>query len=317
MPVAETAIAALDRLLTQAFDALDAIAESGVDADLVALLTRCENVARRLDRTAVSAVAALERRGVFAEKGYNSSAAALADLLGWEGAEARRRVVAAEQVAPRIGLDGAALPARLPATAAKFADGRASLRHVEVIARVLRPLRAAAHARAVGGRRGRVGGQGRRLHALGAAGLGCRAGRGARPGRRRARRPAACTGQRAAPDPAGVRRRQVKGRFDDAAMFDAIVTVIDAKAKPLTADDERAGRAAAGRGAGRRVRLRARPRRDEPGPECGGRRPHVNVLVRLEDLENRARAACLDFGGILAPSRCGCCAATPRSCRSC
>ena len=33
-------------------------------------------------------------------------------------------------------------------------------------------------------------------------------------------------------------------------------------------------------------------------PDAGGRRPHVNVLVRLEDLENRARAAVLDFGGI-------------------
>ena len=31
----------------------------------------------------------------------------------------------------------------------------------------------------------------------------------------------------------------MKGRFDDAAMFDAIVRVIDAKAKPLTADDDR------------------------------------------------------------------------------
>ena len=32
---------------------------------------------------------------------------------------------------------------------------------------------------------------------------------------------------------------RIKGRFDDAAMFDAIATVIDAHAKPLTADDER------------------------------------------------------------------------------
>ena len=31
-------------------------------------------------------------------------------------------------------------------------------------------------------------------------------------------------------------------------------------------------------------------------PECGGHRPHVNVLIRLEDLQKRARAACLDFG---------------------
>ena len=29
---------------------------------------------------------------------------------------------------------------------------------------------------------------------------------------------------------------KIKGRFDDAAMFDAIATVIDAKAKPLTGE---------------------------------------------------------------------------------
>ncbi|GEL18818.1 hypothetical protein [Pseudonocardia asaccharolytica] len=34
-------------------------------------------------------------------------------------------------------------------------------------------------------------------------------------------------------------------------------------------------------------------------PEGGGQRPHLNVLVRLEDLEQRARAAVLDFGGPL------------------
>src|SRR6185437_820747 len=38
---------------------------------------------------------------------------------------------------PRVGLDGAPRPARLPATPAVFATGRASLRHVDVIARVL------------------------------------------------------------------------------------------------------------------------------------------------------------------------------------
>jgi 5-methylcytosine-specific restriction protein A len=61
----------------------------------------------------------------------------LGDLLGWERFQARRRVVAAGQVSARVGLDGAALPARLPATAAMFGGGRASLRHVDVIARLL------------------------------------------------------------------------------------------------------------------------------------------------------------------------------------
>ncbi|HEV7419925.1 MAG TPA: DUF222 domain-containing protein, partial [Mycobacterium sp.] len=36
-------------------------------------------------------------------------------------------------------------------------------------------------------------------------------------------------------------------------------------------------------------------------PECGGHRPHVNVLIRLDDLQNRAAAACLDFGGDTSP----------------
>jgi 5-methylcytosine-specific restriction protein A len=91
---------------------------------------------------------------------------------------------------------------------------------------------------------------------------------------------------------------KLKGRFDDAAMFDAIAAVIDAKAKPLTGDDDRS--------AGER---QAEALADVCGyvlghgdvPECGGQRPHVNVLVRLDDLENRARAAALDFGGTVSP----------------
>src|SRR5690242_11469041 len=37
-------------------------------------------------------------------------------------------------------------------------------------------------------------------------------------------------------------------------------------------------------------------------PSSGGRRPQLNVLVGLADLEHRARAACLDFGGTLSPA---------------
>jgi hypothetical protein len=33
----------------------------------------------------------------------------------------------------------------------------------------------------------------------------------------------------------------------------------------------------------------------------GGRRPHLNVIIGLDDLEGRARAAMLDFGGRLSP----------------
>jgi len=91
---------------------------------------------------------------------------------------------------------------------------------------------------------------------------------------------------------------KLKGRFEDAGMFDAIAAVLDAHAKPLTGDD--------GRSSGQR---QAEALADVCGyvldhgdvPECGGQRPHVNVLIRLDDLENRARAGCLDFGGPVAP----------------
>jgi 5-methylcytosine-specific restriction protein A len=36
-------------------------------------------------------------------------------------------------------------------------------------------------------------------------------------------------------------------------------------------------------------------------PESGGFRPHLDVLVRLEDLEDRCRSAVLDFGGAVTP----------------
>jgi 5-methylcytosine-specific restriction protein A len=94
---------------------------------------------------------------------------------------------------------------------------------------------------------------------------------------------------------------KIKGRFDDAAMFDAIAAMIDAHAKPLTSDDDRS-----------MVERQAEALADVCGyvldhapssvlPDAGGHRPHLNVLIRLDDLENRARAACLDFGGPVAP----------------
>src|SRR6187200_1535581 len=111
------------------------------DDELVSALTVCEATARQLDRIVVDTVAALQRRGTFAERGYKTTAAALGDPLGWEPVEARRRVVAAKQITPRIGLDGAPLPARLPATAEVFTAGQIGLRHVEVITQLLAPPR--------------------------------------------------------------------------------------------------------------------------------------------------------------------------------
>lgn len=91
---------------------------------------------------------------------------------------------------------------------------------------------------------------------------------------------------------------KIKGRIDDALMYDAIATAVDAKATPRTAEDQRS--------VGQR---QAEALADICGyvldhgdvPDCGGQRPHVNVIVTLEELENRARTALLNFGGALSP----------------
>jgi Domain of unknown function (DUF222) len=120
-----------NRLFAQAVEALRVAAgPTASDADLLAVLTFGEDARRALDQASVAALAGLERRGTFAERGYRSSAAALADLLGWERADAKRYLSAAEHVRARAGLDGAPLPPRLPATAAAFEAGLASVRHV-------------------------------------------------------------------------------------------------------------------------------------------------------------------------------------------
>jgi hypothetical protein len=293
-------LATAHRLLTQAVDEVNAVAGSGGDDELIALLRLCEGAARQLDRAVVEAVAGLERRGVFAERGYKSPVNALSDLLGWERFEARRQATAAEQVLARVGLDGTALPARLPATATVFAAGQARLRHVEVIARVLgsasadrlTPEQWAGAEAALADKASEY--TPTELRAWGTALVEALDQDGAEPDDR----PPAQVNELFLTRNSSGSGGRIKGRFDDAAMFDAIATVIDAHAKPLTADDERS--------AGQR---QAEALADACGyvldhgdvPECGGRRPHVNVVVRLEDLENRARAAALDFGGSMTP----------------
>ena len=151
----------------------------------------------------------------------------------WAGSGSRRAAGSSppSRSTPRVGLDGAPLPARLPATAAVFAAGRASLRHVEVDrpgARLGRPPGGCPPQQWAGAEE-QLAAKADAVHPVGAAGLGHGAGRGAGPGRRGARRPAAGRGQRAAPDPAAAGGGKIKGRFDDAAMFDAIAAVIDAQ----------------------------------------------------------------------------------------
>jgi len=296
-------VAAACRLLAEAVAALREAADGGSDDDLLGVLTVAEGVTRGLDRIVVDAVAALERRGVFAARGYRNSTTALADLVGWERAEARRRLAVAEAVGARTGIDGTALPPRLPATARAFAGGTASLRHVEVIARVLngeaaRRLSPVQWADA----EGRLAAQAAeytpaQLEEWGARLVDLLDQDGAEPDDGDGPPPVnelRITRHRGRPG------GTIAGRFDDAAMFDAIATAVDAHARPRCAEDgERPGPA---RQAEALADLCGYVLDHGTLSRTAGHRPHITVLVRLEDLENRARAACLDLGGTLTPA---------------
>jgi hypothetical protein len=210
------------------------------------------------------------------------------------------RVTAAQQVCEQVALDGTALPARLPATAAAFAEGGAGLRHVEVVARVLAtpaaarltPDQWAGAEAALAAKTGEYTPS--ELQAWGTALVEALDADGPEPDDRP---PAPVNELHLTRNPHGAGGK-LNGRIDDAAMYDAIATVVDAHARPRTADDDRP----LGQRQAEALADACTYVLDHGDlPDCGGRRPQVNVLIRLEDLENRARAAMLDFGGTLSP----------------
>lgn len=296
-------LTASHRHLGAALDQLRGAAAGACPEELLSVLMMCEGVTRQLDQITVAAVSSLERSGTFAEHGYSSAAAALADLLGWERFEARRRVTAAEQICPRTGLDGTPRPARLGATAEVFGTGQASLRHVEAIARVLGTAAAQRLTPEVwDGAEIQLAAKATEytpteLQTWGTALVDALDQDGAEPDDR----PPPQVNELHLTRHRNGKGGRIKGRFDDAAMFDSIATVVDAHARPRTADEERTPPQ---RQAEALAEVCGHALDHGPSslvPECGGARPHLNVIVRLEDLENRARAAMLDFGGTLTP----------------
>ncbi|MHA6631008.1 DUF222 domain-containing protein [Pseudonocardia sichuanensis] len=300
-----SAVATAHHHLQEAVDELRQAAESGLatDTELLSVLTVSEGLTRQLEHLTVTTTATLQRRGSFAERGYKDTTGALADLLNCDRFEARRRVIGAEQAGERIGIDGTVVPAVLPATAKVFAAGQASLRHVSVIAGL---LATAAAGRLADGQRAGVEEE-----------LPTKTGEFRPADLRRWGTQLIEALDDDGPDPNDTRpapvnelhlRRnrdgsggKITGRFEDAALFDAIANVIDTNSTPLGKDDQRPT-----------AQRQAEALADACGyvlahgdtdalPETGGRRPQLNVIIRLEDLEQRARSAMLDFGGTLTP----------------
>ena len=298
-------IARLEGLLRDVLAELSTIEFSdpdngGIDDSLLEMLRVGAAVERAAQQVAVHAVGVLQRRGTFARWGQRP-VTALADLLGIEHVEARRVVTAAEQALPRTDLLGQVLPARLPATAAAFTTGTATLRHVEVIARLLSgPAAARLQPGTWGSLEQQLAGQvgnltPTALRDWGSTLLNLLDQDGARPDDDRD--PAEGSELRLSRDPGGG--GWVKGRFTDAAMYDLIAGMIDTKSAPLTADDHRPVEQRQAEAMAEIFGWVATHGDTTVAPTSGGRRPQVNVHIRLDDLQNRARAGCLDYGGTL------------------
>ncbi|QJY49316.1 DUF222 domain-containing protein [Pseudonocardia broussonetiae] len=286
-------------LLADALDEPASVVATGSETELLSLLALCEGVTRRVDAISTSAIATLDDQGAFLTRGYRSAARALSDLLSWDYVEARRRAAVAVDVHARTTLDGTPLPARLPSAAAAFAAGEIALRHVEVIGRILSTDAAGRLSpEQWAGVEAQPASDAARLNpselqTLGTALVALLDQDGAEPDDHT---PAPVNELRLTRHASGG---SIKGRFEDPALYDAIAAVIDAKSAPLTADDDRPA-----------PQRQAEALADICGyvldhgdlPDTGGRRPLLTVIVRLEDLENRARSAMLEFGGSLTPA---------------
>jgi hypothetical protein len=295
--VSENAVAVADRTLQHGAGLLRVAAGSmAPEADRITALTVCESMARQLEQVQIEVVAGLVRDGVFAARGYRSPTQAVADLLGCDTIVARRRVRVAEDVCPRTSLDGQVLPARLPATAIEFAAGRIGLRHVEVIAEALRsPAARRLTPEAWAAAESQLAEQATvyRPNELGAF----------------AHELISLLDQDGPGEPEddppqpnelhlSIRTGKVKGQLDGLTR-ELLATALDALCMPRGPEDERS---AAHRRADALGEICQRVLDTGQLPQGGGERPHLSVIIPLQELEQRARAASLDFGTHLRPA---------------
>jgi hypothetical protein len=253
---------------------------------------------RLLERDSVDIIARLMRDGEFAALGYKKPTSALANLLDIDTGEAGQLVTAAQTVHPRTTLQGETLEPRLPATAAAFAAGDITVRHVSVVAKVMESRaaeRLAPHVWAHAEQHvAKLAAQAppKRLHALATEHVELLDQDGERPGEPRPE----TNEVRITHNPGGGGK--IVARYDDPVRFETIIEVLDIKSAPLTADDDRTAPERQADGLADVFGFVAEHGDSSILPE---NRPNVAVTVQETDLENRASAGCLAFGGIPSP----------------
>jgi hypothetical protein len=127
-------LASLDRL-DAALDELRGHDVVALDASTLGVaFQRLETHSRRRDSMEHGLVAEIDTRRIGVEAGYRSTAGYLRGLSNIAPSDAKRRVQAAENLAPRRTLTGELLPVVFPAVAAAQADGLLSGAHARPIA---------------------------------------------------------------------------------------------------------------------------------------------------------------------------------------
>jgi hypothetical protein len=106
-------------------------------ADVREILLATQEVSQLNAQIQVGIIAAGQRDGVFAKAGYKTPDSAVASALGVDRRVAQEIVRVADYTNPHLDPQGEVVPVVLPAMAAAFTDGRASLRHVDGIGRLL------------------------------------------------------------------------------------------------------------------------------------------------------------------------------------
>jgi hypothetical protein len=107
---------------------------------LIDLLSGVERRVRRFATVDHAVIAETDARGVAYERGCSNTSAFVSRLLGVGVGQARLRVRAAEQLAPRRTLTGEVLPAEFRATAAAQAEGAISVEHARTITATIKAL---------------------------------------------------------------------------------------------------------------------------------------------------------------------------------
>jgi 5-methylcytosine-specific restriction protein A len=300
-----TALASAGDLLSEVASRLREGGSGMTEADVVAALAATRELTRLVSRVQVEAVAELQRRGTFAAKGYRRPEHAVAEVLTVERGRAMEIVRSADHVSARRDLQGQVLEPVLPAMADAFAVGTASLQHVNLIARVMdRPAAQRIPPYTWAGIEQHIASIADTCTPTELAKLADDLVRtydqdGAEPDDDR-------------PEPVQVNELRVTrwrdgggeihGTFEDPVRFAMIATVIDAKSKPLTKDDHRSAPSRAADALAEVCGWVLDHGDQELLPDVAGERPRVVLTVGLPDLENRARAGCLDFGGTPLPS---------------